>query len=356
MSFNNSQSASRSAGRGRRQAPLLVRIMFWAAKAVFWLAFLLATIWASLALFYRLPVSLPIRQVAAGVLASVGVAAAVSIIWKPRSLVILPFVLCFAGIAVWWNSIKPPVTSDWAGDVARQVTGTVNDNILTLTNVRNFTWKTDGGFVEKWESRTYDLNTLRSLDLFMSYWAGPEMAHMILSFGFDDDQYLAWSIEVRRTAGGKFSPIGDLFKSNPLVIIAATESDVILVRSNIRGEDVQLFRMGVPPANATRLLLQYVSDANTLAEHPRFYNSLTTNCTTTAAKMMRAVGAAFPFDWRLIVNGYLPEFAYDRKALDMKLPFEELKAAAHIAARAKGAGASDDFSKVIREGVPSPGD
>ncbi|MBB4234647.1 Lnb N-terminal periplasmic domain-containing protein [Rhizobium esperanzae] len=328
--------------------------MFRAAKAVFGLAFLLATIWASLALFYRLPVSLPIREVAAGVLALVGVAAVISITWKPRLLVILPFLLCFAGIAVWWNSIKPPVTADWAGDVARQVTGTVDGNILTLTNVRNFAWKPDGGFVEKWESRTYDLSKLRSLDLFMSYWAGPEMAHMIMSFGFDDDRYLAWSIEVRRTVGGKFSPIGDLFKSNPLVIIAAAESDVIRVRSDIRSEDVQLFRMRVPPDNAARLLLQYVSDANTLAEHPRFYNSLTTNCTTTAAKMMRAVGATFPSDWRLIVNGYLPEFAYDRNALDMKLPFAELKTAAHIAARAKGAGASEDFSKAIRKGVPSP--
>lgn len=354
MSFNNSPNPSRSAGHGRRQASLPVRIMFRAAKAVFGLAFLLATIWASLALFYRLPGSLPIRGVAAGVLALVGVAAVISMIWKPRLIVILPFVLCFVGIVAWWNSIEPPVTANWAGDVARQVTGTVDGNILTLSDVRNFAWKTDGGFVEKWESRTYDLNKLRSLDLFMSYWAGPEMAHMILSFGFDDDQYLAWSIEVRRTAGGKFSPVGDLFKSNPLVIIAATESDVIRVRSDIRGEDVQLFRMRVPPANAARLLLQYVSDANTLAEHPRFYNSLTSNCTTTAAKMMRAVGATFPFDWRLIVNGYLPEFAYDRKALDMKLPFEELKAAAHIAARAKGAGASEDFSKAIREGVPSP--
>ncbi|EJC83613.1 hypothetical protein Rleg4DRAFT_6639 [Rhizobium leguminosarum bv. trifolii WSM2297] len=328
--------------------------MFRLAKAAFGLAMLLATIWASFALFYRLPASPAIRGGAAAGLALLGVVAVISLIWRPRLVVILSFVLCFAGIVAWWSSIEPPVTANWAGDVARQVTGTVDGDILTLTDVRNFDWNNDGSFVEKWEPRAYDLSKLKSLDLFMSYWAGPEMAHMILSFSFDDDQYLAWSIEVRRTAGGKFSPLGDLFKSNPLVIIAADEGDVVRVRSNIRGEDVQLFRMRVPPANAARLLLQYVSDANALAEHPHFYNSLTTNCTTTAAKMMRAVGATFPFDWRLIVNGYLPQFAYDRNALDTKLPFEELKAAAHIAARAKGADGSEDFSKAIREGVPSP--
>lgn len=354
MSFNDSGSAPTTAGRGRPRVALPLRIMFRAAEAAFGLALLLATIWASLALFYRLPVSPAIRGAAAGSLALLGVVAVISMIWRPRLVVILPFVLCFTGIVVWWSSIEPPAAANWAGDVARQVTGTVDRDILTLTNVRNFTWKSDGSFVEKWEPRAYDLKKLKSLDLFMSYWAGPEMAHMILSFGFDGDQYLAWSIEVRRTAGGKFSPLGDLFKSNPLVIIAADERDVVRVRSNIRGEDVQLFRMRAPPANAARLLLQYVSDANALAEHPRFYNSLTTNCTTTAAKMMRAVGATFPFDWRLIVNGYLPEFAYDRNALDTKLPFEELKAAAHIAPRAKSADASVDFSKAIREGVPSP--
>ena len=52
--------------------------------------------------------------------------------------------------------------------------------------------------------------------MFLSDWAGPEMAHVILSFGFEDGEYLAWSIEVRRSKGGAFSPVADLFKSHPL--------------------------------------------------------------------------------------------------------------------------------------------
>ena len=50
------------------------------------------------------------------------------------------------------------------------------------------------------------------------------MAHVIMSFGFDGGDYLAWSIEVRRRKGGEFSPMADLFKSNPLVIIAPTNA------------------------------------------------------------------------------------------------------------------------------------
>jgi hypothetical protein len=318
------------------------------------LAIVLAATWATMALWYRLPAPEIGRGLAAGLFALLGIVTAIALFspWRLHALAL--FVLAFAAVLVWWNTIVPSSHAEFAPDVARQVTGTRDGDMLTLTNIRDFEWRSNTDFTEHWTTRSYDLNKLKTLDLFMSYWAGPNMAHVIMSFGFEGGDQLAWSVEVRRRNGGQFSPIADLFKANPLVIVAADERDVVGVRSNIRGEDVQLYRLNVPPSHAQALLLGYVDDANTLAKTPRFYNSITTNCTTVIFRMMRAVGDVTPFDWRLIVNGYLPEYAYDRGALDTRLSVQELRGRAHIGKRALAAGLTADFSRLIRDGMPSP--
>jgi len=312
------------------------------------------TAWASLALWYRLPVPESIRGLAAGLFILAGIATIVALFTRLRRPALVGFLAAFGAILVWWSTIRPESQGDWAQSVARQVTGTVDGDVLTLTKVRDFDWRSDSDFTERWTSRTYDLSKLRTLDLFMSYWAGPEMAHTIMSFGFEGGDYIAWSIEVRRLKGGEYSPIADLFKTDPLVIVAADERDVIRVRTNVRHEDVELYRLKASPEKARSLLLEYVVDANGLVETPRFYNSLTTNCTTTIVKMMRVVGDSVPFNWRLIVNGYLPEYAYARGALDTRMPLKELERLAHIDRRAQAADDSTDFSELIRVGVPSP--
>jgi hypothetical protein len=176
---------------------------------------------------------------------------------------------------------------------------------------------------------------------------------MIFSFGFADGRYLAWSVEVRRRKGGEFSPIADLFKSNPLVMVASEERDVIGVRSNVRGENVQLFRLNTSPEITRDILLAYVAQSNDLARTPRFYHSLMTNCTTSIFALIKSLGISIPLDWRLVVNGYLPDYAYEIGVLDRRRPLSQIRDLAQISAHAKMA-SPDEFSSAIRIGVPNP--
>lgn len=312
------------------------------------------TVWATLALWYRLPFDTPIRAVAASGFALLGLAVLASLFSPRRLRALATFCLALASVIFWWSTLPPPSHANWAPDVARQVTGQITGESLTLTDVRNFDWSTPTEATAHWETRSYDLSQLQGVDLFMSYWAGPGIAHMIVSFDFANTDPIAWSVEVRRQVGGGFSPLADLFKSNTLVIIAADERDVVGTRSNIRGEDVQLYRINTTPATARILLLQYVEAANALAAQPKWYNSLTTNCTTVVMSMIRTIVAEVPLNWRVIANGYLPDYAYDRGVLANQLPLSELRAQSHIAKRATDFGLNPGFSTAIRTDVPIP--
>ena len=149
---------------------------------------LVATVWACLALWYRLPATEPVRALAGALFAVLGLATVVAIFSRFRFHGLVLFVVAFSAVLIWWSTIRPLQVADWAPDVARQVTGTRQGDLLTLTNVRDFEWRSATDFTERWTQRTYDLAKLRTLDLFMSYWAGPEMAHVIMSFGFENDR------------------------------------------------------------------------------------------------------------------------------------------------------------------------
>jgi hypothetical protein len=337
-------------GWRRRAAGALLRVLVSA------LIIAPITAWSALALWFQLPAPEALRGAAAIVFAILGLAT-IAALFTRRSLIgLIVFAAAFGGLLVWWSTIKPPLDGDWAPDVARQTTGSVKGDILTLSDVRDFDWRTDTDFTEKWSKRSYDLSKLKTLDLFLAYWGGPEMAHVIMSFGFEGGGYLAWSVEVRREKTSEFSPTADAFKSHTLVYLATTERDSVRLRSNVRGEDVRLYRLNTPPDQARALLREYVVESTELAERPKWYNSITANCATVVFKLVRAAGSTLPFDWRLVVNGFLPGYLFDHGAVVTTMPLSELMERARISPQAKAADQSPDFSRLIRVGVPSPWD
>ena len=98
------------------------------------------------------------------------------------------------------------------------------------------------------------------------------------------------------------------------------ERDLIGVRAAHRGEEVYLYQLTTPVPVARAILLDYVDSINQLAEEAAWYNALTHNCTTSIRRHVQNVAANNPFDWRILVNGYLPQLGYERGRLDQSLP------------------------------------
>jgi Domain of unknown function (DUF4105) len=194
------------------------------------------------------------------------------------------------------------------------------------------------------------------VDLISSYWRSEAIAHIFGSFGFGGQEYVAISAEIRKARGQDYSTLKGFFKQYTLFYVVADERDVIRLRTTYRQppEDVYVYRTRVPPAQARRLFLDYVRDINRRVAQPEFYNTLTTNCTTTILFHARASGGIARYNWKVLLSGYAPAYAYAIGRLDTSLPFAELKRLSHINARAQAAGDAPDFSQRIRARLPMP--
>jgi hypothetical protein len=257
--------------------------------------------------------------------------------------------------AAWWRSLRPSNDRDWRPDVARLATAVVAGDRVTVRNVRNFSYRGIDDYDERWEERTYDLARLNGLDLFFVDWGAPLVNHTILSWSFDDGQRLAISVEVRKQKGQRYSAWRGFFRYYELVYVAATEEDVIKLRTNVRvNEKVYLYRVRTSQVAARNLLLDYLDAMNAIARQPLWYNALTANCTTVVRDRVVHAGGKLPFSWRFFANAYLPQLLQRRGTIDPSRRFEELKAMSYINPRARALPADEDFSAKIREGLPMP--
>jgi hypothetical protein len=308
--------------------------------------------WWSLALRFRLPVS---AGVATAVAIAYAVAALALLIWlRPFHSAALAVLASFVLLALWWSTIRPSNDRDWAPEYANTPYGELDGDRLVLHNVRNFDYHTETDFTSRWETRTYDLSRITELDLFMSYWGSPWIAHTILSWRFAEGPPLAISIETRRERTESYSAVRGFFREYEIFYVAADERDLVRLRTNYRGEDVYLYRLRTPPARARALLLDYLKSMNALRTEPAWYNAFTDNCTTSIRTHLKAVGGLSTLDWRLLANGHADQMLYEQGAIDTELPFPGLKSACSIDEKAKAADQDILFSERIREGVPGP--
>jgi hypothetical protein len=312
-----------------------------------------SAVWGGLALWFQLPFADGLRMAAAGLFVLLGALALASLCSGRFRLCGTVYALAFVAVFIWFARIAPSNDRDFAPDVAHGVTGVLRGDTLTLQNVRNFSWTSPKVFSEVWEERRYDLATLESADFYLVYFMGPLIAHSMVSFGFSDGRHLMFSIEIRRERHEEFSAIAGFFKRYELVFLAADERDYLFLRKTNR-EDVRLYRLKISKDAARALLLKYVREANELAIHPQFYNTLTANCTTTIFLMLRALSPSFPLDWRVLLNGHLPAFAYEHNLVDTSIPLSELIARAAVTDRIKMGLSETAFAARLREGLPKP--
>jgi hypothetical protein len=309
--------------------------------------------WSVLALAYSGPGGVAARTALAALFGVLTLAALVALWlrgWRWR--VLGAYVLAFAGLLLWWQTVEPSNDRDWQTDVAVLPHATIDGDKITVHNVRNFDYRSETDYTPAYYDKRFDLGQLEGVDLIAVYWMGPAIAHIFVSFVFAGGDHLAISIETRKEKGEAYSTLKGFFRQYEVTYVVADERDVVRLRTNYRKdppEDVYVYRVQGPLENGRRLFLSYMQEINALEARPKFYNTLTTNCTTNIWLHARTNPGHVRFSWKVLASGYVPEYLYETGRLDTAVPFADLQRRALVNARAHAADKSADFSRRIRD-------
>jgi len=311
---------------------------------------LLLTVWTLGALYFDLP--FPALRAPAALLYLILVTLAMLFFRHSHKGLVIA-VAGFIIVAVWWFSLTPSNQRNWRSDDLATAYAEIAADQITIHNVRNCNYRSETDYNCTWETRSYDPAKLRGVDIFITWWGSPWIAHPIASYDFGAQGHVAISIETRHAVGQDYSSVRGFFRQYMLSYTVSDERDVIRLRTNYRkDEEVYLFRTTVKPQMARHIFLKYLQRVNSLHRHPEWYNALTNNCTTNiAVSAAEAQQRRVRFDWRVLLNGKMDEMMYENGSLITGgLSLAALKEQAHINPAAEAVGYSANFSKLIREG------
>lgn len=260
-------------------------------------------------------------------------------------------------VAVYYlGFVVPNANIKWSPEQARQphveIDGdSVSGKRVHVDDVRNFTWHTATDFEPRFYNRTYDVSKLDSMYYCvaaMPLWEG--VAHVFVSFGFTDGQFVAVSVEGRRPEGVPYRLIPSMFRRFQLMYVVGDERDVLGLRGAIWKKPVYFYPVRSTPERKRAIFLDMMERAHSLEEHPEFYHLITNNCMNNITWHLRRIGGrAVPGDLRVLLTGFSDRVAYYMGFLDTDLPFAKAREAFRVDQWMQTQPLDEDFSKRLRE-------
>lgn len=257
------------------------------------------------------------------------------------------------GLFLWQVFKTPPTEGDWQEQLSTPSTAEFNGDLVTVKNVRNFRYSpTEKDMHADYYDKTYDLREIKKVWYVTEpFNENTSAAHTLVSFEFNNGDFLGISIEARKTKDQTYSTWKGMLRTYPLIYIAADERDLILLRANVRKDKVYVYPVKLEnPENARLLLVSMLNKMNDLLVHPEWYNTMFSNCTSAIAKHVNEItpGRISTFSWQLWLTASADELALKHVLLDTDLPIDQAREKFFVTDISERIGDNPDYSKKIR--------
>ncbi len=262
---------------------------------------------------------------------------------------------CLLIIFIAWQGLKKvPMEGDWQEQLKVISTAEFNGDWVTVKNVRNFRYyPTEKDMHPAYYNKTYNLTQVKKVWYVTEpFNENQSAAHTFVSFEFNNGDFLAISIEARKTKDQIYSIWKGMLRTYPLVYIAADERDVLLLRANVRKDRVYVYPVKLEkPENGRLILVDMLTRMNELVStKPAWYNTLFANCTSSIAKHVNKItpGRISIFSWQLWLTASADELALEHRLIDTDLPIEQAREKYSVNEDSERVGDIPNYSTQIR--------
>ena len=224
---------------------------------------------------------------------------------RPAVASIIAILLLGAGASI----TQPPRTDrDWYPYLARAVDVDLGSNRFAVTPVSAWSYAREGPIDETYTEAAYDISELREVWFMLEPQPGSQLAaHTLLLFEFEGDRLLGLTIEARRERYEDYSALHGLFNAFELAYIWGSARDFLTRRAVMLDHEVFVYPVDITGEQKRMLLTRLLQRTELLETRPRYYNTITSNCTNELAK-----AAGFHWAPAYILTGRSDEYLFRR--------------------------------------------
>jgi hypothetical protein len=264
------------------------------------------------------------------------------------------------GLAVVWLGyrfflVQPSNQGDWEYGMQTLPHVTVDGDLVTVQHVRDFRWSASGPLASDYVDRSFDVNNLERVwfveePFTVAPFTGFHgVAHTYFVFDFQDQPPVAVSVEARRHRGEQYDVVSGLFNEYELIYVWGTERDVTGRRAVLEKNQLYMYPLVGSLDSGRQLFLDLAQTSRQLESEPRFYNSLTSNCTNELAKVAnQAEPGAIPPNIGLVFPGYADRELYELGFIPRDAPLETIRERFAIRDVVQATIDDPDYSQLLR--------
>ncbi len=268
---------------------------------------------------------------------------------------LLPPILLI-GLLAWLTIIQPKNDRNWWPETSILPSIKIEEHQVTIEKFRNFHWQGLKESNPNWETRSYNLANLDSLDLVVEPFRDSRfMAHTMLVFGFGSQGYVVVSVEARKEQQEEYGILAGALRQFELIYIFGDERDLFVQRAVHRNSELYLYPIKANRSFIVNLFEDLAKSANGLHQQAKFYRTIRDNCTTTLVKHIdRHYDDKIGFRYEVLFPAQAGKLLYDLGKMDTTLAFEKVKSMARIDELVRKYIDEPNFSTIIRAQSTDP--